>query len=170
MKAEINQKDLDSNELSWLSVKPMLISVRGQDMVAKREVYLQLNEGQQALYLFYAYHNHTKSLAEFYWFSAYHIIELRSWSGIRKGMQFFDLHEMVDVLNDIEVLITDAKKSGGTWQDVSPTDLDHDLQLRQQTERIYDSYQLAAQKAIIAMNDWVRQHQEMFLEIKEDLK
>lgn len=84
MKAEINQKDLDSNELSWLSVKPMLISVRGQD--------------------------------------------------------------------------------------VSPTDLDHDLQLRQQTERIYDSYQLAAQKAIIAMNDWVRQHQEMFLEIKEDLK
>ncbi|WP_427051020.1 hypothetical protein [Paenibacillus sp. TC-CSREp1] len=84
MKAEINQKDLHSYELSWLCVKPMLISVRGQD--------------------------------------------------------------------------------------VSPTDLDHDLQLRQQTEKIYASYQLAAQKAINAMNDWVRQHQEMFLEIKEDLK
>nr|WP_145403198.1 hypothetical protein [Paenibacillus xylanexedens] len=59
-------------------------------------------------------------------------------------------------------------ESGGTWQDVSPTDLDNDLQLRQQTERIYNSYQQASQKAIIAMNDWVRQHQEMFLEIKQD--
>lgn len=59
MKAEIRKEDLDSQKLSWLCIEPMLLFVRGQSMGAKKEVYLRLNEGQQALYLFYSYHNHT---------------------------------------------------------------------------------------------------------------
>ena len=89
MKAEIRKEDIDSHNLSWLCIEPMLLSVRGRNLEAKREVYLQLHEGQQALFLFYSYHNHTRSLAEFYWFSAYNIIELNSWNGIREGMKFF---------------------------------------------------------------------------------
>ena len=88
MRAKIKQADLGSPQLSWLCVQPMLISVRGKDVAAKTEMYRQLNEGQQALFLFYSYHNHTKSLAEFYWFSAYNIMEMKSWSGIRNGMRF----------------------------------------------------------------------------------
>lgn len=168
MKAEIRKEDLDSKKLSWLCIEPMLLSVRGQSIDAKREVYLRLNEGQQALYLFYSYHNHTKSLAEFYWFSVYNIIDVRSWSGIRKGMQFFDLNEMVDVLDDIEVLITDAKKNGETRHEVSPTDLEHNPQLLQQTELLYAAYQRASQEAITTMNEWVRQHQELVLTVKEE--
>ncbi|MGQ8871210.1 hypothetical protein [Paenibacillus sp. TSA_86.1] len=162
MKAEIRKEDLDSQRLSWLCIEPMLLSVRGQSMDAKREVYLRLNEGQKALYLFYSYHNHTTSLAEFYWFSAYNIIDLRSWDGIRRGMRFFQLTVMIDVLDDIEALITDAKKSGETWHEVSPTDLEHDPQLLQQTELLYAAYQEASQQAITTMNEWVRQHPELF--------
>ncbi|MDT0121700.1 hypothetical protein Q9R46_03545 [Paenibacillus sp. RRE4] len=168
MKAEIRQENLNSPKLSWLCIEPMLVSVRGQSMDAKRKVYLRLNEGQQALYMFYSFHNHTKSLAEFYWFSAYNIIDLRSWSGIRKGMQFFDLNEMVDVLDNIEALITDAKKSGETWHEVSPTDLEHNPQLLQKTGLLYATYQQEAQEAIITMNEWVRQHQDLVLEVKAE--
>ncbi|MGO4530493.1 hypothetical protein AB4Z30_15530 [Paenibacillus sp. 2TAF8] len=168
MKAEIRKEDLDSQKLSWLCIEPMLLSVRGQSMDAKREVYLQLNEGQQALYLFYSYHNHTTSLAEFYWFSAYNIIDLRSWDGIRRGMRFFQLTVMIDVLDEIEALITDAKKSGESWHEVSPTDLEHDPQLLQQTERLYAAYRKASQQAITTMNEWVRQHQDLVVEVKAE--
>lgn len=169
MKAAIKKEDLDSHQLSWLCIEPMLLSVRRQDLAAKREVYLQLNEGQQALYLFYSYHNHTRSLAEFYWFSAYHIMDLQSWNGIREGMQFFQLDGMVRILDDIEALLTDAKKSGETRQGVSPTDLDHDPQLRERTERVYAAYQEASQKGIMAMNEWVRHHQDTVVEMKEEV-
>lgn len=169
MKAEIRKEDLNSPKLSWLCVEPMLLSVRGQSLDAKKEVYQQLNEGQQALYLFYSYHNHTRSLAEFYWFSAYNIIDLQSWSGIRKGLRFFHLVELIHVLDEIEVLITDVKKSGETWQEVSPTDLEHNPELLQRIEPLYAAYQKASQGAITTMNEWVLQHQEMFLDVKEGL-
>lgn len=168
MKAEIRKEDLDSQKLSWLCIEPMLLSVRGQSMDAKKEVYLRLNEGQQALYLFYSYHNHTTSLAEFYWFSAYNIIDLRSWDGIRRGMRFFQLTVMIDVLDETEALITDAKKSGETWHEVSPTDLEHDPQLLQQTERLYAAYRQASKQAITTMNEWVRQHQDLVVEVKAE--
>lgn len=112
MKAKLRPEDVHSKQLSWLCIKPMLVSVRGRDMAAKTEIYRKLHEGQQALFLFYSYHNHTKSLAEFYWFSAYNIIEIKSWHGIKKGMHFFCIDEMVTVLDQIESLITDKNKVG----------------------------------------------------------
>lgn len=157
MKAEIRKEDLKSQKLSWLCIEPMLLSVRGQSVEAKKEVYMRLNEGQQALYLFYSYHNHTISLSEFYWFSAYNIIDLRSWSGIRKGMQFFDLNEMIDVLDEIEALITDVKnpeKHGTKYrQPIWNMTLSCFSRRSVYTQR----YRQASQQAIITMNEWVRQ-------------
>jgi hypothetical protein len=84
MKVKLDPMDYESKSLSWLCIKPMLLAVRGKDFSAKSEMYNQLNEGQKGLYLFYSFHNHTKTLEEFYWFSAYHINELKSWNGIKK--------------------------------------------------------------------------------------
>ncbi|WP_307538535.1 hypothetical protein [Paenibacillus sp. W4I10] len=137
-------------------------------MAAKTEIYRQLHEGQQALFLFYSYHNHTKSLAEFYWFSAYNIIEIKSWNGIKNGMRYFNQNEMVDLLDDIERLITSKNKVGDTWREVLPTDLEKDTILLQRTEELYAKYQSKAQEVISHMNEMIRQNQEMYLEIIED--
>lgn len=89
MKAKLMLEDLQSDHLSWLSIQPMLLAVRGKDLSAKLEMYNRLNEGQKGLYLFYSYHNHAKTEAEFYWFSAYHINELQTWGDIKRGLVYF---------------------------------------------------------------------------------
>ena len=165
MKARVQAEDVHSKQLSWLCIQPMLVSVRGRDMAAKTEIYRQLHEGQQALFLFYSYHNHTKSLAEFYWFSAYNIIEIKSWNGIKKGMHFFHLAEMATVLDQIESLITDKNRVGEEWREVLATDLDKDPILLQRTEVLYATYQTVAQATIAHMNEMILQNQEMYLEI-----
>ncbi|WP_433922992.1 hypothetical protein [Paenibacillus taichungensis] len=164
LKVNVKPEDLGSEQLSWLCVQPMLISVRGKDVAAKVEVYRRLHEGQQAIFLFYSYHNHTKSLAEFYWFSAYNIIDMKSWNGIKNGMRYFNQNEMVTLLDDIERLITDKNKVGDTWREVLPTDLEKDPILLQRTEELYAKYRAAAQEAILHMNEIIRQNQEMYLE------
>ncbi|OMF67924.1 hypothetical protein MKY66_08145 [Paenibacillus sp. FSL R5-0766] len=166
MKARVQAEDVHSKQLSWLCIQPMLVSVRGRDMAAKTEIYRQLHEGQQALFLFYSYHNHTKSLAEFYWFSAYNIIEIKSWNGIKKGMHFFHLDEMVTVLDQIEILITDKNKVDDEWREVLPTDLEKDPILLQRTEALYAAYQIVAEAAITHMNKMILQNQEMYLEVE----
>ncbi|WP_339300100.1 hypothetical protein MKY92_08080 [Paenibacillus sp. FSL R5-0623] len=166
MKAKLRPEDIYSKQLSWLCIEPMLVSVRGRDMAAKTEIYRQLHEGQQALFLFYSYHNHTKSLAEFYWFSAYNIIEIKSWNGIKKGMHFFHLDEMVTVLDQIEILITEKNKVDDEWREVLPTDLEKDPILLQRTEALYAAYQIVAEAAITHMNKMILQNQEMYLEVE----
>src|ERR1700748_91384 len=57
----------------------------------KKKFYEQLTEGQRALFMFYAYYNHvSKSLIEFYWWSAYFMAQPRSWSAIKTGIKYFD--------------------------------------------------------------------------------
>ncbi|MGF9697948.1 hypothetical protein [Paenibacillus sp. MABNR03] len=168
MRAKIKQADLGSTQLSWLCVQPMLISVRGKDVAAKTEMYRQLNEGQQALFLFYSYHNHTKSLAEFYWFSAYNIIEMKSWSGIKNGMFYFNQDEMAALLNEIERVITEKNRVGEEWQEFSPTDLEQDPHLFQLIEDLFIRYRAKAQEVIARMNEKIQQNQEMYVEIKEE--
>ncbi|WP_405172069.1 hypothetical protein MHI12_07950 [Paenibacillus sp. FSL H8-0280] len=166
MKARVRAENVHSKQLSWLCIKPMLVSVRGRDMAAKTEIYRKLHEGQQALFLFYSYHNHTKSMAEFYWFSAYNIIEIKSWNGIKNGMRFFRIDEMVTVLDQIERLITDKNKVGEDWREVLPMDLEKDPILFQRTEALYATYQTVAQAAITHMNEMILQNQEMYLEVE----
>ena len=165
MKARLRPEDIHSKQLSWLCIEPMIVSVRGKDMKAKTELYGQLNEGQKALFLFYSYHNHTRSLAEFYWFSAYNITQIKSWTGIKKGMRFFHLDEMVNVLDQIECLITDYNRVDEAWLEVLPTDLEKDPILLQRTEALYATYQTVAEEAITHMNEMILQNQEMYLEI-----
>ncbi|MCG7386811.1 hypothetical protein [Paenibacillus sp. ACRRY] len=168
MRAKIKHADLGSSQLSWLCVQPMLISVRGKDVTAKTEVYHQLNEGQQALFLFYSYHNHTKSLAEFYWFSAYNIIEMKSWSGIRNGMRFFNQNEMVALLDNIERAIIDKNRIGDQWREVMPTDLEQDPNLYQSIEDLFNHYRTQAEEVIVSINNEILQHQEMYFEIEDE--
>ncbi|WP_281888060.1 hypothetical protein [Paenibacillus sp. YYML68] len=161
MKAKINQTELESKLLSWLCIQPMLAAVRGKDLQTKLAMYNQLHEGQKALFLFYSFHNHTKTIAEFYWFSAYNINELQTWKGIRAGVLYFADVSMAELLDEIESLIVTRNKFNKV---ISPTDLEVDQHLLNEVKELYDKYMEHAALTIERMNNWIRINQEEFIE------
>ncbi|MGW8956934.1 hypothetical protein [Paenibacillus sp. NPDC055715] len=164
MKVKLDLIDIESKALSWLCIKPMLLAVRGKDSSAKSEMYNQLNEGQKGLYLFYSFHNHTKTLEEFYWFSAYNINELKSWNGIKKGLHYFEDVALPKLLDDIEILIVERNK---LKKAVSPTDLENDKELMNDVKSLYEQYIKYSETSINRMNDWIKANRTEF--IKTDL-
>lgn len=162
MKAAIHREELYSDQLSWLSVKPMLLSVRGKDVHAKTEVYRQLSEGQRALYLFYSYHNHTGTLAEFYWFSAYYIIEHQAWGKLKDAVLYFDDPEFARTLELVHSAIERKLKGDGEWTMAKPQDLDMDLAFQATIQTIYDQYRELTPQLIKRMNEWVFARQDEY--------
>lgn len=169
MLIRIMQEDLERDNLSWLCIEPMLLSVRGKNVNAKSDLYDQLNEGQKALYLFYAFHNHANTISEFYWFATYFISELKAWNGIKDGILFFGDQEMLTVLKQIEGIIEDKnKRADGTWREASPTDLEKDIDFSDTVKTIFNKYQLVVRKTIQEMNSYIRTNKEDFLAIQAD--
>ncbi|KGE16837.1 hypothetical protein [Paenibacillus wynnii] len=164
MQPHINQEDLHKDNLSWLCIEPVLISVRGKSLDIKSEVYNQLNEGQRALYLFYAFHNHVKSNVELYWFAAYFMNELKAWRGLKEGIAFFKDNEMLMLMEELETIIEDKNRDiNGLWREASPSDLEKDMNLSDSINQIYSEYQVNVQQTIEAMNSYIRNNEEDFI-------
>lgn len=163
MKVKIKQEELQSINLSWLCVQPMLLAVRGKDLKTKLEMYNQLNEGQKGIFMFYSFHNHTMTMAEFYWFAAYNINELRSWTGICRGVLYFNDNKMADLLDRIKLFIENRNKLGSQ---ISPSDLDNNKELFNEVSKLYDKYREFSEKTIIRMNEWINANPEKFFEIE----
>lgn len=69
----------------------------------KEQFYEELSEGQKALFMFYVYYHHvSKSLIEFYWWSAYLMAQPKSWSAIKAGFKYFKDESMHLLLEKIE--------------------------------------------------------------------
>lgn len=161
MKVALNANELESVELSWLCIKPMLHAVRGKDMQTKLEMYHQLNEAQKGLYLFYSYHNHTDTSMEFYWFSAHHINELKSWERIRQAMLFFKADALIEVLDEIQRFIQERSMLNKT---ISPMDLERDSFLLNEVNQLHEKYSRCSAIAIQQMNEYILDHRAEFLE------
>ncbi|WP_337100034.1 hypothetical protein [Paenibacillus sp. YIM B09110] len=168
MKATLTKADLESPQLSWKCIEPMLLSVRAKDLATKAAVYNELNEGQRALFLFYAFHNHVHSVAEFYWFTAYSMIELRSWDGLKNGLRYFNNDDLAGLLERIEHLIKNMNKTGEQGRMVSPTDVEEDKVLFQSVEELYVEYNSAAPKAIAKMNEIILNNTVDYIELEND--
>jgi hypothetical protein len=164
LKAVLTSNDLTSPELSWLCLQPMLFAVRGKDLKAKREMYDRLNEGQQALYLFYSFHNHTQTAAEFYWFAAYNIHELHVWKRIRQSVLYFQNSELAGLMEEMESVLV---KAAERYKPASPSDLEEDPELNKVIMQLHHRYRGYAEQNIQQMNAWVLAHKDSFLEMKE---
>ena len=167
MRVKLKQTDLSQNNLGWLCIEPMILMVRGKSLIAKSDLYEQLNEGQRALYMFYAFHNHTKTIPEFYWFTAYFMSELQAWNGLKKGVKFFNDQEMFIILNELGTLIESMhKRADGTWQEPSPSDIETNKEQYGPIEKLYLSYHSIVLKTIDQINSYIRNNQSDFLEIE----
>lgn len=161
MKVKLDARDLNSSDLSWLCIQPMLLAVRGKDLQTKLEMYNQLTDAQKGLYLFYSFHNHAKTVEEFYWFADYNIHELRSWKGIKTGVLYFHDVELASLLDDIERFLEQRTQSN---KPVSPSDLEMDKQLLADVKTLHDKYVLYSELTITRMNEWIRTRLSEFVE------
>ncbi|MFD0671094.1 hypothetical protein [Cohnella sp. GCM10027633] len=165
MRATINREDLTSDQLSWLCIEPMLLAVRGKSLNEKRDMFLRLTEGQQALYLFYAYHNHAGTLEEFYWFASYYISEVRSWDDIVRGLRYFGDTELAELLTRLERVVQCKLRHDDEWRSATVADLETDARLRGEIETMYANYRSLTPLTIKRMNDWIANHRDEFAEI-----
>ncbi|MCR8656233.1 hypothetical protein [Paenibacillus endoradicis] len=165
MKVKLKQEDLQNIQLSWKCIEPMLLAVRGKDFPTKIEMYQKLNEGQKGLYLFYSFHNHANTMAEFYWFSSYYINEVQSWSGIKSGVQYYMDDEMVDLLEQIELIIQQRNQENITERKASPTDLETDEELYNKVKVQFDRYRVLSENTIDLMNQWIINNKKDFIDI-----
>ncbi|WP_438431607.1 hypothetical protein [Gorillibacterium sp. sgz500922] len=162
MKISLTEEELQSAEASWLCVKPFLLQVRGKSQSVKNEMYRSLSPGQKALFLFYSYHNHTDTLEGFFWFTGYHVLELKAWDGIRTGLRFLGESALADDLDELEHWI---KRLPRKSDEPGVADLKAlaDERVRLEAEERYRRYQELAASAIKRMNEWVREHRQEWI-------
>jgi hypothetical protein len=103
-------ESIDVTELGAACFDPFVPFIRGKDIKVKEELYQKLTTGQKALFMFKAYYNHAnKSLAEFYWWSAYYYAQPKSWSAIKEGLKYFEAAEFYSLFGKIENVLERRK-------------------------------------------------------------
>jgi hypothetical protein len=122
---------LEDKALGGACFEPIIPKIRGKNNTVKTQVYKQLTTGQQALFMFHVFYNHaSKSLAEFYWWSAYFLAQPKAWSEIKVGLRYFRADAMLQLLEEMEGILKarNHPNSFGRF-DVSYKDLDNDSEL-----------------------------------------
>ncbi|MFT4413033.1 hypothetical protein ACLM5H_04140 [Fredinandcohnia humi] len=165
---KINKADLERlrvSERGWKCIEPFLISVRGKDTETKLAVYKQLNRGQQALYMFYAYFNHAKnSLEEFYWWSQFFQGQPSSWQAIKGSLHYFGLIEMLTIFDETGEMLTKIKKHYN--REVSFKELTEDgASSLEDISRLFTSYTAYSEKSLLAIGEYVSNHSTEFIQI-----
>lgn len=99
---------LKDGELGSACFAPIIPMIRGKNNEVKQQVYKQLSSGQKALFMFYVYYNHaSRSVDEFYWWSAYYFAQPKAWSEIKIALSYFQAESMLKVFEEIEELLTE---------------------------------------------------------------
>lgn len=113
MLIEINKQaiDLTAADLGQQCFKPLIdFYKKGMSNATdiapyKEHFYEQLSHGQQALFVFYTYFNHaSKSLLEFYWWSAYYYAQPKSWLALKASANYFENEPVRAIFEKIEQL------------------------------------------------------------------
>lgn len=151
---------IDVDELYWRCFEPIIPAIRGKDHSIKTLVYNQLTLGQQALLMFNVYYNHaSKSLVEFYWWSAYYLSQPNSWEELKKALQYFNSESMLNLLEELEKLLAVR-----TNPQVSYTDLEHKPELSTSMNKLYYVLQEISPSIKLNIGCYIKRNQHEFIE------
>ncbi|MHB8061929.1 MAG: hypothetical protein ACYDG2_04725 [Ruminiclostridium sp.] len=101
---------LNDVSLIWTCIEPTIQQIRGKNFVVKSEAYSHLTTGQRALLMFQMLYGHTsKGVEEFYFNLSYLLINEGVWSQLKKGMQYFEDYDMVQVLEKMDIVFQSQK-------------------------------------------------------------
>ncbi|MFD2444852.1 hypothetical protein ACFSO7_12855 [Bacillus sp. CGMCC 1.16607] len=172
MMVKMNRKLFDSLEdieLGGKCFEPIIPLIRGKDNWVKTQVYNKLTKGQQALFMFCAYYNHvSKSLVEFYWWSAYYLAQPKIWSELKLGLQYFKADAMIRLLDDIEERLKDwdHPRNIETF-DVSYRDLGNDPELQTIVSSLNTQFNNISPEILIQIGYYIRENPHEFIEFED---
>lgn len=108
IKVKEEEFELNGSNLSQRCFEPLIqiYKVRMSEETnigVKERFYKELTKGQRALFMFYVYYNHiSKSLIEFYWWSAYFMAQPKNWTAIKACFKYFNDEPFLLLLEKIE--------------------------------------------------------------------
>lgn len=135
----------------------------------KEQFYKQLTEGQQALFMFYVYYHHvSKSIPEFYWWSAYFMAQPKSWSALKASIKYFDDDSLVSLLDKIE-LVLKRHDHPATLEAFAITreHLNFNKELQELINSLYDEFNKIAPMTICKINKYIENNLQQFVEIND---
>ncbi|MFO1442697.1 hypothetical protein KDN24_05650 [Bacillus sp. Bva_UNVM-123] len=134
----------------------------------KEQFYEQLTEGQRALFMFYAYYNHvSKSIYEFYWWSAYFMAQPKSWSALKAGIGYFQDESMLSLLEKIEQVLKKHNHPNSLDHfTVTREVLDENKELLASIESLHEIFENLSPLTIRTINDYIEKNLQEFLEIE----
>lgn len=128
--------------LPFACFEPIIPMIRAKDITIKEDVYNQLTREQKVLFMFNAYYNHaSKSLAEFYWWSAYYLAQPKAWSEIKSALKYFKADAMMQILLEMEsILEVNTYPEKSEKLSFSYNDLDNDPKLHTSICQLYTKF------------------------------
>lgn len=160
---------LEDAALGAVCFEPVIPKIRGKSAAVKEQVYGGLTAGQQALFMFYAYYNHAnKSLAEFYWWSAYYLAQPKAWAAIKASLNVFGAESMLRLFERIEETL-DADRFPRSLDRFAAAynDLDGDPALLAAVEPLFGKFNEASSAALMMIGGYIRNHTEDFIRFEE---
>lgn len=160
---------MDDTVLGAACFEPFIPFIRGKDMKVKEELYQKLTSGQKALFMFKAYYNHAnKSLAEFYWWSAYYYAQPKSWSAIKTGLQYFGADAFHRLIEDVEkVLEVRGYPKNLENFTVSYNDIDKDHQLLSAIDPLHNMFNEISPETLKIIGEKIRSIPSEFIKFDE---
>ncbi|MGE7693880.1 hypothetical protein ACQKNC_07145 [Lysinibacillus sp. NPDC094177] len=108
IKVKEEEFDLNCSNLSQICFEPLIKIYKERmseetNIGVKERFYEELTEGQRALFMFNVYFNHiSKSLIEFYWWSAYFMAQSKKWAALKACFKYFNDEPFLLLLEKIE--------------------------------------------------------------------
>ncbi|MGE7948979.1 hypothetical protein [Lysinibacillus sp. NPDC093688] len=172
---KVKEEDFDFNcsSLSQRCFEP-LIKVykvrmsRETNIGVKEHFYEELTEGQRALFMFNVYYNHiSKSLIEFYWWSAYFMAQPKSWAAIKACFKYFHDEPFLLLLEKIEQELT-RHNHPTTLVNFSITrdELNHNKELHASFESLYVMFENIYPTTIEKINNFIEKNLQEFIQIE----
>ncbi|MBA2937294.1 hypothetical protein HZF08_03175 [Paenibacillus sp. CGMCC 1.16610] len=160
---------LDDDALGWMCMEPIFLQIRGKDMAVKSQAFAQLGTGQQALFMFRVLYDHARnSVTEFYCWVAYLLEQSYFWSGVMKGLRFFDDALMIQILEETKnVLETRSQQIGLQLSNVNFKDLEDNRELKSTIDRLFQKFQEATPDSLKRISVYIRSNPLEFVEMKD---
>ncbi|MGG1400330.1 hypothetical protein ABE288_21300 [Bacillus salipaludis] len=160
---------LEDSQLVRACFDPLIPLIRGKSNKVKEEVYNQLTTEQKKLFIFNAFYNHAcNSLAEFYWWSAFYLVQPKIWSELKSALRHFKTDEMLGILLEMEK-VTKAQNNPIELEkfDVSYNDLYHNPELYSFVSPLFKKFVDVTQTTLNLIGKAIRNNPTAFILFEE---
>ncbi|MFE3577439.1 hypothetical protein [Lysinibacillus sp. NPDC059133] len=172
---KVKEENLDFNcsSLSQRCFEPLIqiYKVRmseESDIGVKERFYEELTEGQRALFMFHVYYNHiSKSLIEYYWWSAYFMAQPKNWAAIKACFKYFHDEPFLLLLDKIEQELKQHHHPT-TLENFSITrdELNQNKELLASFESLYAMFENIYPATIEKINNFIEKNLQEFIQIE----